>query len=236
MTIEHGQLFKGEMVRAILDGRKNQTRRVPTASNSLVDGRGMSAKRWGAMGFDWAQAVLDHGPSPAGNEGPYWKVPSTVHGTWHRVYPRVQAGHALWVRETTYNIEDHGWQGPLFVESEEGRTAAAWGYGESDDPDFIEPFNLRQRPGIHMKREWARLVLPVLAVRAERLQQISEADAWDEGLLAKLRQPPREDLGRVGRDLYFELWDAINGPESRAANPPVWIYDFPRQPQGVSKC
>lgn len=233
MTIEHGQLFKGEMVRAIRENRKTQTRRLPTAANSLVDGVGMSAKSWAAMAFDWSQAVIDAGPSPAGNPGPYIKVPSTAHGAWHRIYPRVQAGHALWVRET--------WQGPLF-EGEFGDVDLSairnpkhcvYAADGGPAPEFMDAEdNLLQRwkPAIHMPRWACREVLPVLGVRAERLQDISEADALAEGIVRTRGGFGLPDGSHYHatdpRQSYFSLWEAINGPSSVEANPLVWAVEF----------
>ena len=95
---EHGKLFNTAMVQAFLEGRKNQTRRVVDAHNSLVDGSGMSKKRWEAAAFDLANATIDNGPSPAGNPGPYLKA-ACAEGTTHRIYSRVQPGDRIWVKE-----------------------------------------------------------------------------------------------------------------------------------------
>ncbi len=234
MTIEHGQLFKGEMVRAILEDRKTQTRRLITAHNSLVDGAGMGSKRWAAMGFDFSQAAIDPGPSPAGNLGPYLKVPSAVHGTWHRIYPRVQPGHNLWVRET--------WQGPLFegehgdvdrrsIENPKHCVYAADGGPAPEFMDADDNLQCRWRPAIHMPRWACRLVLPVHSVRVERLQQISEADALAEGVWTGTKD--MQDAGKRGVQLchvgaYLSLWDSINGAGAAMLDPLVWIYDFKR--------
>ena len=48
--------------------------------------------------LDWANALVDPGPSPAGNPGPYLKV-GTEAGTIHRIYPKIQVGDRLSVRE-----------------------------------------------------------------------------------------------------------------------------------------
>ena len=95
---EHGKLFNTAMVQAFLDERKNQTRRMIDAHNSLVDGNGISKKRWEAAGFDLANATIDNGPSPAGNPGPYLKA-TCAEGTTHRIYSRVQPGDRIYVKE-----------------------------------------------------------------------------------------------------------------------------------------
>jgi len=41
---------------------------------------------WSAL--DWSTASVDMGPSPAGNEGPYFHVECAFHGAVHRLYPR----------------------------------------------------------------------------------------------------------------------------------------------------
>lgn len=49
----------------------------------------------------WNEAWIDMGPSPAGNPGPYWKVPRTADGdeTVHRLYPKVlRTRHLLVIR------------------------------------------------------------------------------------------------------------------------------------------
>lgn len=93
------------MVLAMLSGSKSVTRRLPTRFNSLVDGRLASKAEWDAL--DWSQARVDPGPSPAGNPGPYYKVPTKDADpgwrTTHRVYPRIQPGDTLLFREALEN-------------------------------------------------------------------------------------------------------------------------------------
>jgi hypothetical protein len=120
-----------------------------------------------------------------------------------RVYPTFQPGARLWVKETSGEIDAHG--GKVLV------------YRADDPPEVPE----RWCPSIHMRRSWCRVVLEVVAVRAQRLQDISAEDAIAEGIGAA--EAPRLSFGL--------LWDSINGERdgcSWAANPWVWAITFRR--------
>lgn len=77
----------------------------------------------------------------------------------------------------------------------------------------------------HMPRWASRITLEITAVRAERLQDISEADAQAEGVI--LKGTSRYD--GVARDAFEALWESINGPGSWDANPWVWAITFRKQ-------
>lgn len=112
------------------------------------------------------------------------------------------------------------------------------------------------RPSIHMPRWASRLTLEITAVRVERLQDISEADAVAEGV-----QLPTDERGRpllrisgkfppcayaerrrqgksfddailrhwTHRTHYASLWDSINFKRVPwASNPWVWVIEFRR--------
>jgi hypothetical protein len=95
-------------------------------------------------------------------------------------------------------------------------------------------------PGIHMPRWASRITLEITAVRVERLQDISEADAKTEGIVYEVRDPGLGKGGRPGWRWadneyagtavhgYELLWEQINGPGSWAANPFVWCVSFKR--------
>ncbi|WP_394424780.1 hypothetical protein [Vreelandella stevensii] len=245
---EHGKLFNTAMVQAFLEGRKNQTRRAVDAHNSLVDGSGISKKRWDAAAFDLANATIDNGPSPAGNPGPYLKA-TCAEGTTHRIYSRVQPGDRIWVKETTINVEDEGYIGPVYVASENGQAILEGGLRPAPE-DFadVEPHDIKLRSSMFMPRAMARLVFDVVSVRLERLQDISEQDARKEGIFKEKHDwresefylphvAYRSTEGARYRYSYScqafqELWESINGSDSWKANPPVWIYDL--QPVGIN--
>lgn len=220
---EHGKLFNTAMVQAFLEGRKNQTRRVVDAHNSLVDGNGISKKRWEAAGFDLANATIDNGPSPAGNPGPYLKA-TCAEGTTHRIYSRVQPGDRIYVKETFRSrcIDGHP-GGVTYKADHPGAATVPGSYGRS------------WKSSIHMPRWAARLVFDVVSVRLERLQNISQEDAIAEGVPSGRSRRSFETLdlsyGSPEIRRFHSLWESINGPDSWQANPPVWIYDL--QPVGI---
>lgn len=77
------------------------------------------------------------------------------------------------------------------------------------------------RPSIHMPRSASRILLEVTAIRVERLQDISEADAWAEGCSQDATWP---------RDWYLDLWDSLKPAAgfTWADNPWVWVVEFKR--------
>lgn len=225
-------IFSAPMVRAILEGRKTQTRRVVAAANGIVDGHASSARAWaGPDGYPLDIAApgvfADDGPSPAGNPGPYLHVPRTNGDTTHRVYPIWQPGDRLWVREA-WGIAGDMPHDPGYVEFR------ADCKGNLNSVGDLIP---RWRSPIHMSRRASRITLEITDVRVQRLQEISEADCWAEGIeaidgmfdqeifaMAKRLNVPFEDA----RPTYACLWESINGKGSWEANPFVWALSFKR--------
>ena len=251
MNKAHGLLFKAEMIRAFLHpvNPKTQTRRVPTAANSLVNGYGVSAKRWAAMQFDWSTACVDGGPSPAGNTGPYLHVKrgdvDEGDELWARIYPRVQPGDLIWAKET-YCLErqeewgqlpPHG-DGRAIKRDEEGKWLQPHYRATDPAPELAhedgdgEPC-VRWKSSLFIPRWASRIERTVVSVRAERVQTISEADAKAEGVTADcpVGYIPAAQAAPYGY-CFAQLWSEINGVESWDANPFAWVYDL--QPVSVA--
>jgi hypothetical protein len=231
-------LFSGAMVRALLAATKTQTRRTVTPRNSMFNGGPWSkwAKATEKAGhFDWPSSTVDAGPSPAGNPGPYLHLPYAGpdrdwQGTRHRIYPRIQPGDPLWVRETHHfdppddgtwaytawaGCEESTWRDipARFQKPEHVIHAATWTHSD-----------LVWRPSIHMPRWASRITLEVTRVRVERLQEISSTDALAEGIQSY-------DAAESGcKGAYRDLWEQINGAGSWDANPWVWVVEFRRLP------
>ncbi len=200
---ERGVLFSAPMVRAILDDRKMQTRRILKAPKALE-----------FYGSDDTPAVvryLDDGHSGPGVYIHAEEYPDE--GSCFVRCPYGQPGDRLWVRET--------W---ALADVPKKRRTEAVQYRATGD---IGPY-LKWRPSIFMPRWASRITLEVTGIRVERLQDISEGDAKAEGVSATC-----DDVeGRLDARTHFcELWDSINGDLSFLANPWVWVVEFKRIPQ-----
>jgi hypothetical protein len=221
-------LFQGAMVRALLASTKTQTRRVVKPQ----------------PGEDIAGPIHCEVFSPMSHDASATKSPGL---TSSARCPYGQPGDRLWVRET--------WM-PDAPRNGEWSDTAFYGCGMSPLSDIPEcyrkPWHCLHRatyegcelvgwkPSIHMPRWASRILLEVTAVRVERLQAISEADAWAEGCARGLPDDvggffPAEEPIRGGargwdcaRDWYADLWESINGEGSWDENPWVWVVEFKR--------
>lgn len=220
-------LFSGPMVRAILGGRKTQTRRVvkrqPHADCSRIE-----------VDFYHPTVIDKSGDEAPGDEifGAY-----SLDGEWGAKCPYGQPGDRLWVRETWCELyEDH------FAELDRPRdvlvnrydyprrNGAAYRAECSAESDEIRAsYGYRWKPSIHMPRWASRLSLEVVGVRVERVKDISRADAKAEGFLPSEYTGLESWNGQMygNAELAFAAcWRDINGPESWDANPWVWVLWF----------
>lgn len=137
--------------------------------------------------------------------------------------PYGEPGDRLWVRETFRPIMS-------------GVNEGGWDY-RADDPSASGVGFIPWKPSIFMPRQASRITLQVEAVRVERLQDITDADAIAEGMhkfhgLEMYGYDPHGTPGNCVGDSAGEafrlLWDKINGPDSWDANPWVWVVSFSR--------
>ena len=209
--VERPILFSAPMTLALLAGTKTQTRRLLYAMRT--------ASR--ATCFD-----MRYPPPPeVPPVGQCWTL-----SDWRRAKP----GDRLWVRETwgTCEIFDDAAPrdlpsfAPIKYYADQKIVGATAGYG----------LMLKARPSIHMPRRFSRILLEIVAVRVERLQDISEADARAEGVIEGAGDfagcfsvPGTQAMsGTTAKECYARLWDEINGHGSWAANPWVWVIEFRR--------
>lgn len=211
-------LFSAPMVRAILSGAKTQTRRV-VKPQPIEDRLHDHVERKYGL-FTWW----------AGNR---------TFGIQHQARcPYGQPGERLWVRET-WNVTHHSQLAPgeNIAKSAEDcvrdnngfMPSCAEGVVYAADGVTSHPVHgkARWRPSIHMPRWASRITLEIVAVRVERLWDISEADCAKEGApFSYSGFDP--DEAPDWRGWYRSIWEAVYGPDSWVANPWVWVLTFRR--------
>ncbi|TDV39582.1 hypothetical protein C7405_101701 [Paraburkholderia caballeronis] len=220
-------LFSGPMIRAILDGRKTQTRRPMTPQPSFDD-----------RGLLWWHSSKHTGSACTEPVG----VPSDA---WLAKCPYGVISDHLWVRETyvaygrweTRFSEKKGRDEWHFVDLtlETGREYRFDGALPNARRDSVTPTWWR-RPSIFMPRVASRITLEVAGVRIERLQAISEADALAEGIYlfpgdgGGYKTASGEQEYDTAVEAYRHLWDDLNAARGYGfdVNPFVWVIEFRR--------
>jgi hypothetical protein len=201
------------MVRALLDGRKTKTRRViskPTPT-SFPD--------WfhrGEFDSDLDTLVMRD-------------AQGVGRGTWPRRSPYGSPGDRLWVRESFRFGRGYDGLPPGAVPRENSRI-------HYDADGIAGDWAGKGRPSIHMPHRWSRIKLHITGVRVERLQDITEEDAfaegtpgaWVDGADGWRRNKNYPAHPNLPTFFFRKLWEEINGPESWFANPWVWVIEFRR--------
>jgi hypothetical protein len=203
-------LFSGEMVRAILMGRKTQTRWIvknyPTRRAVLgIEEVSPGLWRW-------------EGDRPTNYDGDV----QMNDWSYTQKCPFGAKGTRLWVREN--------WRSSLSNDDRKPNKLPCGApiYYEAACPDWQgrHSFIGKLRPSIHMPRWACRLVLEVTDVRAERLNEISLDGAAAEA-------PPSCDTQKSFGDYidcFRHLWDSLNAKRGFgwSVNPWVWVVTFRR--------
>jgi hypothetical protein len=195
--IERPILFSAPMVRAILEGRKSQTRRVAHESyRNIFEASSL------ANGYVALNVFAGEIHSPYGNPG-----------------------DRLWVRETFYIDRGYCIIRPLPRERPAGIDDCIYYRADGECCEQIPECCCGElgptpwRPSIHMPRWASRITLEVVGVRVERLREITEQDAISEGMLT-LGPSSRERFEK-----FWDSINAKRGLEW-GANPWVWVIEF----------
>jgi hypothetical protein len=227
-------LFSAPMVRAILEGRKSQTRRIvkPQPVQPAADCHPKNVAKHPAPYLDayCSQRKTPENPRGMSDQWCWWQVDDRQCLPMFRC-PYGQPGGRLWVRETwarnTNQVSDTHMDTSVVYRADGEKRA------QNNGTD------LPWRPSIHMPRWASRILLEITGVRVERLQKISEADAQAEGIEwnpnldplgpCKWRHYGQPNTGIYPASSSFEtLWKSINGAGSWDANPWVWVVEFKR--------
>jgi hypothetical protein len=213
----HPIIFSGPMVRALLEGRKQMTRRIinPQPKKGCVY----------SYNEGCATHVAAYLPNP---------LVKTEKGNCAIKRPYGKPGDLLWVRETFCDKA-------IYAEINKLKKDRVHYAADGKKTEW------RYFPSIHMPRWASRLTLEITDVRVERLQDISVEDAIAEGLKAITKDgtlvkygipdkdglPGTDDVGwewfRWREDpcmAFAEIWESINGKGAWAANSWVWVLVF----------
>lgn len=206
-------IFSAPMVRAILDGRKTQTRRIIAEKDRI------------GYPHSEIQFACDEYFTTTGNLSFELKCP---YG---------KSGERLWIREAWRVFKRYDEDRPAFIRDE---PELAGLHFEADGP--ATHTHGRLRPSIFLPRRWSRVLLELTDVRAERLQSIGEEDAEAEGCQPWQFNPeqPLTSGERAGdspyRSGYALLWDEINDAVATwKSDPWVWVLSFNRLAAGEGK-
>ncbi len=221
MSKQRPILFSTQMVQAILEGRKTQTRRT-----KKLESINENPDNWTFFEFDGKFFNFQNNANPSIMVG----IPC----------PYGKPGDILWVRESfsrhfiwgTEPLKD--WTKTI----REGKTCIFYKDGSIVGGCDKHQREERWKPSIHMPKAAARIWLEITNVRVERLHDISGEDAIAEGIE---RMPTASwwknymNSPLPGTSCQIEsfktLWESINGKESLDANPWVWVVEFKQIPK-----
>ena len=187
-------IFNSEMVRAILEGRKTQTRRIikpqPTIKPRILKNK----------------------------DGVFW---SLMDKCLFQKSPYGTIGDKLWVKETWFEwVKNNPEQLPYLYKATT----------PSDEIEILRQSGhaIKWKPSIYMPRRASRIGLENIDIRVERLKDITEEDARDEGV-------EHPDIATSPPSTYSDykhkfklLWDSINAKRGCGwdINPWVWAIEF----------
>lgn len=246
-------LFSAPMIRALIDGRKTQTRRVmkpQPAPNGT----------WSKTLNDFVCLIDEYPPSATIWNGGWLGMDAGE----KQCCPCGVPGDRLWVRETWQHAPQDrcdcpqpsepspcdDWSNGTGCRSNRGEVLYRADVGNETEERSVVRLAHRHgthvapwRPSIHMPRWASRITLEITDIRVERLQEISEADAEAEGAAFTCPQCGNDlddehgtevhaacddpDMGSHGEG-FRRIWTAINGSGSWDANPFVWCLSFRR--------
>ncbi len=233
---EHPLIYSADSVRATLAGRKDVTRRVITEADCWRNG--LNRKH-----IEVSMAHACPQSNGANVRVPYRNhadrhIPWSDCGVW-RVDPRWQPGDLLWIKESIQ---------PLLADGVEWRDAD-WATGKGYSVNYVATGGIREwcnpddettrrcLPAMFMPKWACRIWREVVSVRAERLQDITDADAFREGIhfigirtiIMTLPTYHWVDIDpRDGYDMprmaYSDLWNGLNAARGYPwdSNPLVW--------------
>lgn len=213
--------FSGPMVRAILGGRKTQTRRMVKPQPVPFGKSGYGGTRQG-----WKFDPEGINRSWNDDDKDQYRGEPLATMAMRALCPYGQPGDCLWVKEdfTFLSLPYRGQNKVKIQYAADGERRTVVLAAREVELFCQRQFPLRPTRARFMYRSCARINLEITGVRVEQLQDISDDDAIAEGV--DIGCPPHEAAQPLPVMLYERLWQSIHGPGSWAANPWVWVVEF----------
>lgn len=204
-------LFSGPMVRALLDGRKTQTRRV--LLNRSGDVPAMEPTLDGSVPFnDPSQWGFRYYDKSCDCEDVYF-LPQFAEF-------RFKVGDRLYVREAWKSHAAYDDLSPAAMGGDEPIRYEADGSHQTWGHPAIDKIG-RFRQGMHMPRWASRLTLIITDVRVQRLQECSVSDALAEGAIATPVTPEFASVHAIS--MYRAIWDGLNADRGFGWSDNPWV-------------
>jgi hypothetical protein len=196
-------IFSAPMVRAILEERKTQTRRIVKPQPS---------EGWRPFGYGLVHKMKD-GDFVMRNDEPVvigWGA-SNEEGDEAYKCPHGQPGDRLWVKEAC-------------AYAEKSETLI---YRATTQRD---PKRIKWKSPLFMRRDESRILLEITGIRIKRLQETNGVEAAREGVRGPLNPPYDVDVSILdcARREFVKLWESLHGPGAWDENPWVWVISFRR--------
>ena len=220
---EHQIIFSTEMVRAILDGRKTQTRRICKDQTA-------KSYQWLDKCETYPSSLVDGYTGCAKDCDFSFLLPTKC--------PYVKVGDMLWVRETWWDL-GYWYKGKWFGRTSNHKIGPK--YVADGEPEGVIAKHKRshlickwrKRPSIFMPRWAARIFLEVTNIRVEKVQDID--NNWEDCLREGITAPDICEAHGVHYKallMFKDLWDSINFKRGYGwdKNPWVWVIEFKRRP------
>lgn len=213
-------LFNTEMVKAILQGRKVQTRRIIKQKYENADIEFFTNKygtRLVEMQNDVSAPVYD----------------SITRTTKHKmkaceeIKNPYNVGDILYIRETwAIQSMSNSDKRIKFMYKAIGNKDLEIRYVNTDRYEELLKYESKNgwNPSLFMPKEAARIFLKITDIRAERIQEITEEGSFKEGIT--LEDLPEGASNYKAKDRFEYLWDSIY--KSWKENPWVWVIEFAR--------
>jgi len=235
---EYPQLFNSDMVKAILADRKRQTSRLPNTKNVIC-----GSARFAELDFKSEKVYHDDSCGLS-----YIHVPKKEDdGTFHRVFPRHQVGDQLWVKETSDVCGQNNRDGSPHTEVIYRADVT------NNRCSFCHTYVKKWTPSIFMSKWKSRIDLLISDTGIERIQDITEDDIIDEGIveehgiigatgaggyhqeiMGEFYYYNNDDQFESAEECFKSLWDSINSKKGPwDDNPWVVVTKFKRLMKGV---